>query len=81
MGIKREMIQELKITHEKEWHRTQATVVDTLVHTPKLAKVLLVKRVARLAHVSPAFSAIVIRSLLDSRDLRIVDESYISIRS
>lgn len=81
MQITRAMIQELKITHENEWHRTQSTVVDTLVHTPKLAKVLLVKRVARLANVSPTFSAIVVKSLLDSQDLRIVDESYISIRN
>lgn len=81
MKITRELIQELKLSHEKEWHRTQSTVVDTLVHTPKLAKVLLIKRVSRLAHVSPAFSAIVITSLIDSKDLRIIDESYISIRN
>lgn len=81
MGNTRSTIQDIKLSHEKEWHRTQATVVDTLVHTPKLSKVLLVKRVSRLAHVSPAFSAIVIRSLIDSQDLRVVDESYISIRS
>lgn len=79
--MERESIQKIKLTHEKAWHRTQSTVLDTLVHTPKLSKVLLVKRVSRLANVSPAFSAIVIRTLLDSNELHIIDESYISIRN
>lgn len=76
-----ESLQKLKISHEQEWHRTKSTVVDTLVHTPKVSLILLVKRVSRLANVSPAFATIVIRDLIDSKDLRIVDESYISIRS
>ena len=72
--------QKLKVSHEREWHRTKSTVVDTLVHTPKVSLVLLVKRVSRLANVSPAFATIVVRDLIDSKDLRIIDESYIAIR-
>jgi hypothetical protein len=81
MGNTHGSFEDLKVSHEQEWHRTQATILDTLVHSPRIAKVLLVKRVSRIAHVSPVFSLIVIRSLLDSKDLRIIDESYISIRS
>lgn len=81
MKTNQDSLQKLKISHEREWHRTKTTVVDTLVHTPKVSLVLLVKRVSRLANVSPAFTTLVIRDLIDSKDLRIVDESYISIRN
>jgi hypothetical protein len=81
METTRESIQKFKVSHEKEWHRTKSTILDTLVHTPKIAKVLLVKRVSRLANVSLAFSTLVIRDLIDSKDLLIIDESYISMRS
>lgn len=80
MEATQESLKQFKLSNEQKWHRTQSTVLDTLVHTPKVSKVLLVKRVSRLANVSSTFSTIVIRDLLDSKELRIVDESYISLR-
>ena len=81
MKTTKNSIQELKVSHEKDWHRTQWLVLDTLVSTPKVSKIYLVKRVSRLANVPPLFCAMVIRDMLNTRDLKTVDESYISIRN